>query len=159
MITKCTKKFVLLPCTVFITLYTVITFKELHKLTTFLDFKINLSVLGILYTTTRPTHSPPLQSDDLRLSYVMRKQAFRLCETKTQISCTAQLISSFVFTSRIAQSLFFLSKKFQASCLLVYCRCVTVVPCRNPPKLVLSCSHLNSPINVSLERNTLSMLK
>ena len=42
---------------------------------------------------------------------------FAYAKTKTQISCavTAQLISAFVFATRIAQSLYFLNLKFQAS--------------------------------------------
>ena len=46
-----------------------------------------------------------------------KNQRFAYAKTKTQISCavTAQLISAFVFTPRIVQSLYFLNPKFQAS--------------------------------------------
>ena len=46
----------------------------------------------------------------------MRKPAFAYAKTKTQIGCavTAQLISAFVFATRIVTSLFFLNPKFQA---------------------------------------------
>ena len=51
----------------------------------------------------------------------MRLPSFAYAEPKVQISCavTAQLISAFVFTTQIAQFLFFLIPKFQASSLLV----------------------------------------
>ena len=58
----------------------------------------------------------------------MRKQ-------KTQISCavTAQLISAFVFDTRIVQFLFYFYPKFQASSLLLSLyRPVCVGPGRNP---------------------------
>ena len=47
----------------------------------------------------------------------MRKPDFAHAKTKTQISCavTAQLISAFVFTTQIVESLFFLNPKGQAS--------------------------------------------
>ena len=46
----------------------------------------------------------------------MRKPDSCLCKIKVQISCavTAQLISAFVFPTRIVQFLFFLNLKFQA---------------------------------------------
>ena len=45
---------------------------------------------------------------------------FAYAKTKAQISCavTAQLISAFVFTTHIVQSLYLLNPKFQASCSL-----------------------------------------
>ena len=51
------------------------------------------------------------------MSLVMRKPAFAYAKTKTQISfaVTAKLISTFVFASRIVQSLYFLNPKFHAS--------------------------------------------
>ena len=54
---------------------------------------------------------------DYHMSLVMRKPGFAYAKTKTQISyaVTAQLISAFVFATQIAQSLFFLNPKFQAS--------------------------------------------
>ena len=47
----------------------------------------------------------------------MRKSAFSYAKTKTPVSCavTAQLISAFVFATRIVHSLYFLNPKFQAS--------------------------------------------
>ena len=58
----------------------------------------------------------------------MRKPAFYIYKTKTQISfaVTAKLISAFVFASYIEQSLYFLNTKFQAS------SPVCVGPGRNP---------------------------
>ena len=56
------------------------------------------------------------------MSLVMRKLAFRIyAKTKMQISfaLTAKLISAFLFTTRIVQSLYFLNPKFQASSNLV----------------------------------------
>ena len=52
----------------------------------------------------------------------MRKPAFAYAKTKTQISCaiTAQLISAFVFATRIVKSLYFLNPKFQASSHLLW---------------------------------------
>ena len=49
----------------------------------------------------------------------MRKQEFCICETKAQISCavTAQLISAFVFPSRIVKLFLLLNPKFQAASL------------------------------------------
>ena len=46
---------------------------------------------------------------------------FAYAKTKAQISCavTAQLISAFVFATRIVQSLLFLNPKFQASNMLL----------------------------------------
>ena len=52
------------------------------------------------------------------VSLVMRKPAFCIyAKRKTQISCavTAQLISAFVFTTWMVQSVFYLDSKFQAS--------------------------------------------
>ena len=50
-----------------------------------------------------------------------KKQIFAYVKTKAQNSCavTAQLISAFVFTTRIVQSLFFVNTNFQASSLLL----------------------------------------
>ena len=47
----------------------------------------------------------------------MRKPAFCISENKAQISfaVTAKLISAFVFTTRLVQSLYFLNAKFQAT--------------------------------------------
>ena len=52
----------------------------------------------------------------------MRKPVYAYAKTKTQISCaeTAQLISAFVFTTQIVQSLYFLKPKFQASSHLLW---------------------------------------
>ena len=48
-----------------------------------------------------------------QMSRIMRKLAFSLCENKDVD--IAQLISTFVFATRIVQFLFFLNPKFQAS--------------------------------------------
>ena len=51
------------------------------------------------------------------LSLVVKNLLFAYAKTKPQISCAviAQLISAFVFATRIVQSLFFLNLKLQAS--------------------------------------------
>ena len=74
------------------------------------------------------------------LSRCMGKQSTN-AKTKTQISCavTAQLISAFVFATRIAQSFQSLSPKFQAySYLLCMYRPVCVIPGRKTKSLVFS---------------------
>ena len=55
---------------------------------------------------------------------VMRKPDFVYAKTKAQISCavTAQLISAFVFATRIVQLLFYLYRKLQDSCVYL-CDC------------------------------------
>ena len=71
----------------------------------------------------------------------MRKPAFFICKTKTQINCavTAQLISAFVFAIRIVQSLYYLHPKFQASIHLLWLyRPVCVGPGRKPRRPVFS---------------------
>ena len=76
-----------------------------------------------------------------KMSLVMRKTAFCICETKTQISCavTVQLISTFVFATRIVQSLYYLNPKFQASSHLVWLySLVCVGPGRKPRRPVFS---------------------
>ena len=53
----------------------------------------------------------------------MRKPAFCICENKDADQLrgvTAKLISAFVFTTRIVQSLYFLNPKFQASSHLLW---------------------------------------
>ena len=60
---------------------------------------------------------------------------FAYAKTKTQISfaVTAKLISAFVFTTRIVQSLYFLNPKFQASSHLLWpYSMVCVGPGRKP---------------------------
>ena len=60
----------------------------------------------------------------LKLSLVMRKPAFCICENKDAdqlvASVTAQLISTFVFTKRIVQFLYYLNPKYQASSHLLW---------------------------------------
>ena len=71
------------------------------------------------------------------ISRVVRQPVFCICEKKTQISfaVTAKLISAFVFTTRIVQSLYFLNPKFQASSHLLWLYSpVCVGPGRKPPK-------------------------
>ena len=56
------------------------------------------------------------------MSRVVRKPAFCICKTKTQISfaVTAKLISAIVFAIQIVQSLFYLNPKFQDSSHLLW---------------------------------------
>ena len=71
----------------------------------------------------------------------LRKLAFCICKTKTQISCTvtAQLISAFVFAPRKVQSLFYLNPKFQVSSYLVWLYSpVCVGPGQKPGRPVFS---------------------
>ena len=75
------------------------------------------------------------------MSRVVRKPAFCIGETKTQISfaVTVKLISAFVFATQIVQSLYFLNPKFQASShLLLPYSPVCVGPGRKPRRPVLS---------------------
>ena len=53
------------------------------------------------------------------MSHVMRKTVFAYAKTKAQISCavTAQLISAFVFATKIVQPLYFLNT------LATFCGC------------------------------------
>ena len=70
--------------------------------------------------------------------------AYRYAKTKPQIrliSCvvTAQLISAFVFTTQIIQSLFFLNPKFKASSYLLWLHSpVCVGPGQKPRRQVFS---------------------
>ena len=76
-------------------------------------------------------------SHDHHLSLVVRHYA----KTKTQISfaVTAKLISAFVFTTRILQSLFFLNPEIQASSHLLWLyRPVCVGPGLKPRRPVFS---------------------
>ena len=71
----------------------------------------------------------------LKMSLVMRKPAFCICENKD----ADQLISAFVFATRIVQSLFYLNPKFQASSHLLWLyRPVCVGPGRKPRRPVFS---------------------
>ena len=75
------------------------------------------------------------------MSRVVRKPAFCIWKTKTQISLviTAKLISAFVFATQIVQSLYFLNLKFQASNHLLWlCSLVCVGPGRKPRRPVFS---------------------
>ena len=64
----------------------------------------------------------------------MRKPDFCICENKE-----AQLISAFVFATRIVQSLYYLNPKFQASSRLLWLYSpVCVGPGRKPRKPVFS---------------------
>ena len=69
------------------------------------------------------------------MSHITRKPNFGLCENKAQISSavTAQLISAFVFATRLVQCLFFLNTKFQVSSHLLWLyRPVCVRPGQEP---------------------------
>ena len=86
------------------------------------------------------------------LSRVLRKL---YAKTKAQISCavTAQLISAFVFATPIAQPLFFLNSKFQASIRFprLY-RPVCVGPGRKPQRPVFShCGSFSTMLQVCIE--------
>ena len=50
----------------------------------------------------------------------MRKPAFCICENKDPDAVTTELISDFVFATRILQSLYFLNPKYQASSHLLW---------------------------------------
>ena len=54
---------------------------------------------------------------DINEPHHEKNRIFAHTKTKAQISCavTAQLISAFVFATRIVESLFFLNPKFQAN--------------------------------------------
>ena len=75
------------------------------------------------------------------ISRIMRKTEFAYAITKAQISCalTTQLISAFVFATRIVQYLFYPNLKFQASShpLLLHIS-VCVRPGRKPRRPVFS---------------------
>ena len=79
--------------------------------------------------TTRPADEPPRE-----------KTGFCICENKDEDQIlTAKLISAFVFATRIAESLFFLNPKFQASIHLLWLyRPVCVGPGRKPRRPVFS---------------------
>ena len=76
-------------------------------------------------------------SKDLsNLSHVVKKRLFAYAKTKTQ---TAKLISAFVFATQSVQSLYFLYRKFQASCHLLWLfSLVCVRPGRKPRRPVFS---------------------
>ena len=66
---------------------------------------------------------------------------FLYAKTKTQISCavTAQVISAFVFATRIVQSLYYINPKFQASSHLLWLYSpICVGPGRKPRSPVFS---------------------
>ena len=70
------------------------------------------------------------------------KPFFVYAKTKAQTSCavTAQLISAFVFATKIVQSLFFLNLKFLASSHLLWvCGPGCVGPCWKPRSQIVSC--------------------
>ena len=74
----------------------------------------------------------------LDLSHVMRKPAFCIY-AKTKVQITTQLISTFVFATKLVQSLFFLNRKFQvSSCLLWLYSQVCVRPGPKPRRQVFS---------------------
>ena len=54
-----------------------------------------------------------------KLSCIIRKVDFCLCENKGADQLRSKLISAFVFATRIIQFLVFLNQKFQASSLLL----------------------------------------
>ena len=87
------------------------------------------------------------------MSLVMRKSAFACAKTKTQISCavTAQLISAFVFATRIEQSLDILNPKYQASSHLLWLISPACVgPGRKPRRPVFPKRGSNNELSVVL---------
>ena len=75
------------------------------------------------------------------MSLFMRKPDFAYAKTKTQISFAviAKLISTFVFATRIVQSLYYQNPKFQASSHLLWPYSqVCVGPGRKPRRPVFS---------------------
>ena len=91
----------------------------------------------------------------------MRKPVFAYAKTKPQISCavTAQLISAFVFATKIVRSLYILNPKHQASCYLLWLYSpVCVKPGRKPRRSIISQpgSHVDG---VSFPLQQLGLLK
>ena len=69
------------------------------------------------------------------MNLIMRKPDFCICENKDadQLPGNVKLISAFVFTTWIVQSLYYLNPKFQASSHLLWLyRPVCVGPGRKP---------------------------
>ena len=90
-----------------------------------------------------PTKLNRFQSALLEKLAGMRKPAFSMCENKDADQLRgnreAKLISTFVFATRIVQSLYFLNTKFQASSHLLWLYSpVCVGPGRKPQRLVFS---------------------
>ena len=89
----------------------------------------------------------------LKMSLVMRKPTFCICENKDAdqlrgdheaVAVTAKLISAFVFTTRIVQCLFFLNPKFLASNHLLWLYSpVCVGPGQKPCRPVFSQRGIN----------------
>ena len=73
-----------------------------------------------------------------KLSLVVRKPAFCICENK-DAGVTPKLISAFVFATRIVKFLYFLNPKFQASSHLLWLySLVCIGPGRKPRRPVFS---------------------
>ena len=84
---------------------------------------------------------------------VMRKPDIGYTKTKAQISCkvTAQLISAFVFPTRIVQYVFLLNPKFHASSLFLRLyRPVFVGPCQEPEDRFSHIAHITLTLHVCL---------
>ena len=95
------------------------------------------------------------------VSHVMRKPGFRLCEnakTKTQISCDviAQLISPFVFVTRIVQFLLYFYPNFQDFSLLCVYRSTCVGPGGKSQSQLFSCHGSYNQRNKNLSINKTS---
>ena len=93
-----------------------------------------------------------------------KNRIFACAKTKAQISCavTAQLISAFVFATRIVQSFFCLNPKFQASSLFPrLCRSVCDRPGRKSHRLVFlrTCSNLTTNLVEILTTNLAEILR
>ena len=88
--------------------------------------------LGIFYPLFEPYFIHFLS---IILLFTWENKQFAYAKTRVQISfaVTAKLISTFVFATRIVQSLYFPNKKFHASsCLLLPCSPICVRPSRKP---------------------------
>ena len=76
----------------------------------------------------------------------MRKPAFCICENKDTDTVTAKLISAFVFSTGIVESLYYLNPKFQASSHLLWLYSqVSVGPGWKPRRPVFSQLGSNDP--------------
>ena len=80
------------------------------------------SALGSILTGGSSFFSCEKMKATYYMSLVMRIPAFCVCENKDadQLRCDRELISAFVFATRIVHSFFFLDTKFQASSHLMW---------------------------------------
>ena len=100
-------------------------------------FRIRLFAVKLYFLVSIPTYCPAVKGTFISL----KTGFFGYAKTKAQISCavTAQVISAFVFATRIIQFIFYLNPKFQASIHLLWLyRPVCVGPCRKSRRPVSS---------------------